>query len=65
MSDRLPPVTLTRRIDAACETAQKFAEARQPSCPAALTLIDRLDSDRQKFTSARQLLVPPPSRQRL
>ncbi len=31
MSERLPPLTLRRRIDTAWETAQKFAKARQPS----------------------------------
>jgi hypothetical protein len=52
-------------MDAACETAQKFAEARQPSCPRALMFSDRLDSVRQKLTRAWQLLVPPSPRQRL
>ena len=52
-------------METAWETAQKFAEARQPSCPAALMFSVRLDSVRQKLTSARQLLVPPSSRQRL
>ena len=56
---------LRRRIEAAWETAQKFAEARQPSCPAALTFRERFESVRQKLTRAWQLLVPPPSRQRL
>jgi hypothetical protein len=45
----------TRRMDAACETAQKFADARQPSWPSELMLIDRLESVRQKLTSATQL----------
>ncbi len=54
-----------RRIDTACETAQKLAEARQPSWPAALMFRVRLESVRQKLTSARQLLVPPFSRHRL
>ena len=56
---------LRRRIEAACETAQKFADERQPSCPAESTFRERLESVRQKLTSAWQLLVPPPSRQRL
>ena len=56
---------LSRRIDTAWETAQKFADARQPSCPSELMLSVRLESVRQKLTSATQLLVPPPSRQRL
>ena len=45
---------LTRRIGAACDTAQKLAEARQPVPPA--TLIVRLDSERQKLFSAMQLV---------
>ena len=56
---------LRRRIDTACETAQKFAEARQPSWPRLLMFSVRLDSVRQKLTRATQLLVPPFSRQRL
>ena len=52
-------------METAWETAQKFADARQPSCPRALMLSDRLDNVRQKLTRATQLLVPPPSRQRL
>jgi hypothetical protein len=52
-------------MDTACETAQKLAEARQPSCPAASTLSVRLDSVRQKVLRAMQLLVPPSFRQRL
>ena len=55
MSDRVLPLTATRRMDAACDTAQKFAVERQPSWPAAFTLIDRLDRVRQKLTSAMQL----------
>src|SRR5215475_2047011 len=47
-----PPVTLTRRIGAACDTAQNSATARQPVSPA--TLIVRFDSDRQKLTRAWQ-----------
>ena len=53
MSVRLPPVMLTRRIGAACETAQKLPEDRHPDRPMTLTV--RLDSERQKFTSAIQL----------
>ena len=63
MSERVFPAMLRRRIDAAWETAQKFAVERQPSCPAALTFRERLDSVRQKLTSAWQL--PPPARHRL
>src|SRR6266542_1288138 len=51
---RLPPVMLTRRIGAACETAQKSPEDRQPDRP--MTLIVRFDSERQKLTSAMQLV---------
>ena len=59
-------MTSTRRSEAACETAQKFADARQPSWPAPLTLIVRLDSERQKLFSATQLAACGPSaRQRL
>ena len=65
MSETLAPEMLRRRIDEAWETAQKFAEARQPSCPRALMLSDRFESVRQKFTSAWQSLVPPPAKQRL
>jgi hypothetical protein len=61
----LAPLTMTRRTDTACDTAQKFADARQPSWPRLLTWIVRLDSVRQKLTSATQLLVPPPARHRL
>jgi hypothetical protein len=60
----LAPVTLSRRSDTAWETAQKFADDRQPSWPAELMLIDKLDRVRQKLTSARQLLVPPSANQR-
>jgi hypothetical protein len=49
----LPPVTFTRRIGAACDTAQKLPEARQPSSP--ITLMVRLASERQKLSSAMQL----------
>ena len=46
------------------ETYRAFAPPDwQPPFPA--TLIVRFESERQKFTSARQLLVPPFSRQRL
>ena len=44
----------TRRSEAACEVAQKFADARQPSCPVPLMSIVRLDSERQKLLSATQ-----------
>ena len=44
---------LTRRIGAACETAQKSPDARQPDRP--VTLIVRFDSERQKLSSAMQL----------
>jgi len=44
---------LTRRIGAACETAQKSPEDRHPERP--VTLIVRFDSERQKLTSAMQL----------
>ena len=43
----------TRRIGAACETAQKSAEDRQPERP--VTLIVRFESERQKLSSAMQL----------
>jgi hypothetical protein len=55
MSDSVLPLTDTRRMDAACDTAQKFAVCRQPSWPAEFTRIDRLDRLRQKLTSATQL----------
>ncbi len=55
----------SRRIDTAWDTAQKFAEARQSSWPAALIRSDRLLSVRQKLTSAMQLAVPPSVRHRL
>ena len=45
------PSTCTRRIGAACETAQNSAAPRS-RCPS--TLIVRFDSDRQKFVSAVQ-----------
>src|SRR5215468_7105357 len=47
-SDRRPPVMLTRRIGAACDTAQNSAAERQPVSP--VTLIVRFDSERQKLT---------------
>ncbi len=65
MSESVLPDTLRRRIDTACDTAQKFAEARHPSCPAAFTWSERFEIVRQKFTSARQFEVPPSARQRL
>jgi hypothetical protein len=54
MSERVAPLTFRRRIEAAWETAQKFAELRQPSWPAELTFSERFDSVRQKLTSAMQ-----------
>ena len=45
---------LTRRIGAAWETAQKSPEARQSVRP--VTLMVRFASDRQKLTSAMQLV---------
>ena len=50
-----PPLTATRRTGAACETAQNSVAVWQPVPPA--TLMVRLDSDRQKLFSARQLPV--------
>ncbi|WP_309113202.1 hypothetical protein [Saccharothrix sp.] len=58
-------MTLRRRTETACETAQKFADERQPSWPLASMLTVRLDRVRQKLTRARQLPVPPSARQRL
>jgi hypothetical protein len=46
------PLTFTRRIGEACETAQNSVLVRQPVFPA--TSIVRLDSERQKLLSARQ-----------
>ena len=43
---------LTRRMGAACETAQNSAEARQAVRP--VTLIVRFDRERQKLSSAMQ-----------
>ncbi len=48
---------LTRRIGAACETAQKSVPEWQPDWPAMLMV--RLDSERQKLSSAKQLVPPP------
>jgi len=45
-------VTLTRRIGAACETAQKLPEAWQPERP--VTLIVRFERERQKLLRAIQ-----------
>ena len=53
---------LTRRIGEACDAAQKLPDDRHSVRP--ITLIVRLDSDRQKLFSARQL-VPFSPRQRL
>ena len=47
---------LTRRIGAAWETAQKSVPDWQPVWP--VTLMVRLDSERQKLSSAMQLLLP-------
>jgi hypothetical protein len=44
------PLICTRRIGAACETAQKSSPASHPVLP--VTLIVRLDSDRQKLSVA-------------
>jgi hypothetical protein len=49
-------LTITRRIGAAWETAQNSVLVWQPEPPA--TLIVRLDSERQKLSSAMQLLLP-------
>src|ERR1700730_13104732 len=54
--DRVRRVMLTRRIGAACDTAQKSVPEWQPDWPAMLMV--RLDSERQKLTSAMQLLLP-------
>jgi hypothetical protein len=45
-------VTATRRIGAACETAQNSVRVRHPVPP--VTLIVRFESERQKLVSARQ-----------
>ena len=47
---------LTRRIGAAWDTAQKSVAAWQPVPP--VTLMVRLDIERQKLSSAMQLLLP-------
>src|ERR1044071_4552517 len=52
-SVRLPPEMSTRRIGAACDTAQNPAAERQPDSPVMWSV--RFDSDRQKLTSAMQL----------
>src|SRR6476619_1536674 len=49
------PLTCTRRTGAACEAAQNSAA---PSQPLPATLIDRFDTDRQKFVRAVQKFVP-------
>jgi len=49
----LLPLIFTRRIGAACETAQNSVLPRHPLWP--VTLMVRLEMDRQKFTSAMQL----------
>ncbi len=56
MNDIVPPLMSTRRIGAACDTAQNSVLAWQPGSPA--RLIVRFDSDRQKLSSAMQLVVP-------
>jgi len=56
MNDMVPPFTLTRRIGAACDTAQNSVFVWQPDPPA--ILIVRFDSDRQKLSSAMQFVVP-------
>src|SRR5581483_4778751 len=50
------PLMWTRRIGAACDTAQN-SPVEQPAF-GVVTLIVRFDNDRQKFTSAVQLLGP-------
>ena len=49
-------MTFTRRIGAAWETAQKSVPDWQPVWP--VTLMVRLVSERQKLSSAMQLLLP-------
>ena len=56
ISDR-PPLICTRRIGAACETAQNSLPVWQPVWP--ITLIVRFDIERQKFTSAVQSVGAP------
>src|SRR5215213_7618029 len=51
MRDTLP-VTATRRIGEACETAQNSVSKRHPDWP--VTLIVRFESERQKLLSAVQ-----------
>ncbi len=69
-----PPLTFTRRRGAAWETAQNWVSVHQEGRGAAspstsvsppLTLIVRLDIERQKLVRAMQLLVCSASRQRL
>ena len=48
---------LTRRIGAAWDTAQKSVAAWQPVPP--VTLMVRLDIERQKLSSAMQLVLVP------
>src|SRR5690242_6482479 len=58
------PLTWTLRMGAACDTAQKSAEVRQPERP--VVLMVRFERERQKLTRATQLLPPAPaSRHRL
>ena len=52
----MKPLIWTRRIEVACDVAQNSAESSQPVAPG--TLIVRLASERQKLTSAVQLLGP-------
>src|SRR5262249_52030651 len=52
----MKPLTSTRRIGAACETAQNSAAVWQLFGLG--RSIDRFDSDRQKLSSATQLVVP-------
>ena len=47
------PLTWTRRIGEACDTAQNSLFAKQPVPP--VTLIVRFDTERQKLSSAVQL----------
>jgi hypothetical protein len=56
ISDR-PPLIWTRRIGAACDTAQNSLPVWQPVCP--ITLMVRFDIERQKFTSAVQSVGAP------
>src|ERR1700747_342019 len=52
------PLTCTRRIGAACDTAQNSATPPQPSAEFATKLIVRFDSERQKLSRAMQLFAP-------